>query len=110
MTHKNIYPVFLLLLFVSFCYIFTNHYYFLYYFIDGPFHLSAIREISRHFPPRSPVVHMEGIPDYHYNISIVFQAILLKITGSIHLTVLISGAIFSAATIGSFALFARKYV
>ncbi|MCB2183202.1 MAG: hypothetical protein KQH63_14310 [Desulfobulbaceae bacterium] len=97
-------------LLVAFAYVIINHFCQLYYYSDGPFYLAAIREMARNFPPRSPVIHLEGIPDLHYNLSLFFQAALFKITNNIHLSILFSGAAMTAFFVKGLLLFAGKYV
>lgn len=102
------YPILIILL-ASLFYLVINHYYKLYIYSDGPFHLSAIREMARNYSPRSPIIHIEGKPDRHYNVSVLLQSILYRLTGDIHKTVLISGSLFVFLFLGSLATLASRY-
>lgn len=110
MTHAKLCPALIAALAIAIAYIVLNNFFYLYELIDGPFHLSAIREIGRHFPPRSPILHLPGSADFHYNISVYIQNLVYSATGNMHLTVLVTGALFSGMLIYSFSLLAGKYL
>ncbi|RJQ70888.1 MAG: hypothetical protein C4519_19985 [Desulfobacteraceae bacterium] len=109
MMHSKFYPALIAALAIATTYIILNHFFYLYGFIDGPFHLSAIREIGRHFPPRSPILHLPASTDFHYNISVFIQGLLYLATENMHLSILVTGALFSGMLIYSFSLLAGKY-
>lgn len=91
------------------CYLLSNHYFRFYLQSDGPFHLAAIRNFPFNGNMVSPVLQLKGVSDHHYNISVALQALFYHYSGSMHLTVIISGAIFVTFYLFSFSLLTIRY-
>lgn len=91
------------------CYLLSNHFFRFYLQSDGPFHLAAIRNFPFDGNMVSPILQLKGVSDHHYNISVALQALFYRYSGSMHLTVIISGALFIIFFLFSFSLLTTRY-